>query len=81
MPLPGDQQRDAFNVVTTQVDDHPRLAASLVDRLFKQRAAMIEQLAKNRAKDFPEYKYLCGQIDGLDIAINFAQEAKRKLEA
>lgn len=80
MPLPG-EQRDAFNVVTTQVDDHPRLAATLLETLRKHRILMVETLAKNRAKDFPEYKYLCGQIDGLDIAINFAQEAKRKLEA
>lgn len=69
------------DVVTTQRDDHPRLAATLVDLLRKQRIMMVEALAKNRAKDFPEYKYLVGQIDGLDIAINFAKETQKRLEA
>lgn len=68
------------DVVTMQRDDHPRLAATMLDSLKKQRLMMIEALAKNRAKDFPEYKYLCGQIDGIDIAINFANEARKRLE-
>jgi hypothetical protein len=69
------------DVVTTQRDDHPRLAGMLLEALKKQRIMLVEALAKNRAKDFAEYKYLAGQIDGIDIAISFAKEAQKKLDA
>jgi hypothetical protein len=78
---PAGRFRQPHDVFQVSQDDHPRLAGHLLSRLQKQRAEMIENIAKNLAQDFPEYKRLCGVIEGLDIAISLAEEAKRIAEA
>ena len=60
--------------------DHPRLPMILLNVLERERAMRIESL-KGVAKDFADYRYHCGVIEGLDLAISFAKEAKKKAEA
>ena len=52
--------------------------------LFKQiddRVALLTQaLASGRAEDYAAYKYICGQIQGLDQARNAIEVLTKKLE-
>ena len=61
--------------------DHPRLAAQLLTILQKERDMRAESLVKASAKDYAEYRWYCGIIEGLDLAIASAKEAKKKAEA
>lgn len=81
MAFPGQHRRLPDEPVITAQEDHRRLPMMLLGMLQLQRADLVEMLAKGRSLDFPAYKFACGQIDGLDIAINFAQQAQKKLEA
>lgn len=86
MPIPRDEaelvQRQwgrPNEVVAMQVDDHPRLAASLLTILERERKIMAESMATVRAKDFAEYLNRLGQIEGLDIAISHTKAQASKL--
>lgn len=72
-PYPGP------DVVAMQRDDHPRLAASLLTVLERERKIMAESMATVRAKDYAEYLNRLGQIEGLDIAISHAKAQASKL--
>ena len=74
-------QRFEGEVVTTVRGDDPRLPRILLQMLKEYRAAVAENLVKGHSNDFAEYRHACGKIEGLDIAINFANQAKAKLEA
>lgn len=67
-------------VITMQAD-HQRLPGTLLAMLKEQRAKTVENFASRDAKDFAEYRFWRGQIEGLDIAISFAQQAQKKLES
>lgn len=81
--MAGDQQhfglRGQPEVVATQVDDHPRLALTVLTVLERERKILIEQLASVRAKDYAEYLGRFCQIDGLNIAISHVKEQAKKL--
>lgn len=62
-------------------EDHPRLATNLIAMLQKEHDSRAEQLVKGFPKTLEEYKYNVGIIEGLDLAMAFAKEAKRKAEA
>jgi len=61
--------------------DSRRLTMTLLQMLQAERAKQAEQLATLELKTFDEYRARRGQIEGLDIAINFCKEAQSKLEA
>jgi hypothetical protein len=78
--MPSPNRPFGETVITTQ-DDHPRLAATLIGMLKQQRATFVETIATRDAKDLAEYRFWRGQIDGLDIAISFAEKAQRQLQS
>lgn len=66
--------------------DHHQLAINLMRRLEQQRASLVEQLAKAGVsggfiKSLDDYRFHCGKIEGIDIAINLCKEAQSKLGA
>jgi hypothetical protein len=67
--------------VSLTADDHPALARTLERLLEASKADCVNFLAHNLAGSFEDYKYRCGQIDGLTIAIGLCQQARKKLEA
>ncbi len=67
--------------VATTHPDHPRMARTLLGGLQSKRAEVVESLATHDVEDFAEYRFLRGQIAGLDIAISFAKEVQAKLES
>lgn len=71
--------RDSGGVVTMQTSDHPRLAATVLTTLERERKILIDQLASVRAKDYAEYLGRFCQIDGLNIAISHVKEQAKKL--
>lgn len=66
-------------VFTAQRDDHPRLAATVLTVLERERKIMADNLVAVRAKDYSEYLNRLGQIEGLDIAISHAKDVAKKL--
>jgi len=79
-PNAGVLSLEAGDVVTTQRDDHPHLATTVVSILKRERALIAEQLAKGSVKDYPTYREIVGRIDGLDIAISHAQQVQKRLD-
>ena len=61
--------------------DSRRLTMTLLQMLQFERSKQVEELATLQLKTFDEYRARRGQIEGLDIAINFCKEAQSKLEA
>lgn len=66
-------------VLATAYGDHPGLPRLMITTLQKQRDDLLQNLPS--AKDWADFRNRVGQLDGLDIAINFANEAMKKLEA
>lgn len=67
------------DVVTAITQDHPRLAATVLTALERERKILIDQLASVRAKDYAEYLGRFCQIDGLNIAISHVKAQAEKL--
>lgn len=61
--------------------DHPRTAINLLTILQRERESRAAQLVKGFPKTLEEYKFHVGIIEGLDLAIAFAEQAKLKAEA
>lgn len=81
MPLDGLYKRLPGDPVAFTQPDHPRLPTILHELLKIERETRAAVLVKNGAKDFAEYRHLCGVIEGLDLAISLALQAKKKAEA
>lgn len=61
--------------------DHHRLNATLMQMLQTQRADFASFLAVGQGvTSYDQYRYRVGQIEGLDIAINFCKQAQEKLQ-
>lgn len=56
----------AFSVVSKEIEEH--------------RNVIAEALISGAAKDFPEYKSMCGEIRGLSLAHSFINDLVRKME-
>lgn len=56
----------AFSVVLKEIEE--------------KRDSVAQALISGAAKDFPEYKSLCGEIRGLSLAHGFITDLVRKLE-
>jgi len=56
-------------------------AFDVVLKEIKERRDIIaESLISGAAKDYPEYKSMCGEIRGLSFAHSFVNDLVRKLE-
>lgn len=60
------------------------MAATAFDVVLKEiearRESVAQALISGAAKDFPEYKSLCGEIRGLSHAYSYITDLVRKLE-
>lgn len=56
----------AFSVVLKEIEE--------------RRDAIAQALISGAAKDFPEYKSMCGEIRGLSVAHSFISDLVRRLE-
>ena len=60
------------------------MAATVFDVVLKdieeRRDAIAQALISGAAKDFPEYKSMCGEVRGLSLAHAFITDLVRKLE-
>ena len=57
---------DAMSLLTKQIEED-------LDRIN-------QSLAEGAAKDFPEYKYLCGQSWGLSRALGYVKDMEHRLQ-
>lgn len=56
-------------------------AMSLLTKQIEEDLEQITQcLAEGAAKDFPEYKYLCGQRWGLSRALGYVKDMDNRLQ-
>lgn len=46
----------------------------------ERRDAIAQALISGAAKDFPEYKSMCGEVRGLSLAHSFITDLVRKME-
>lgn len=53
----------------------------LVADLTQRKTALTTALADGAAKSFEEYKYICGEIQGLSFALMTVETLARKVEA
>lgn len=54
---------------------HALLTALLREQLNDR----LEQLATGQAEDFAAYKYLCGEIEGLNIVLGNCEIVRKKI--
>jgi len=52
----------------------------VLKELEERRNDIAQALISGAAKDFPEYRALCGEIRGLSFAHSFVNDLVRKLE-
>jgi hypothetical protein len=52
----------------------------VLKELEERRDDIAQALISGAAKDFPEYRALCGEIRGLSFAHSFVNDLVRKLE-
>ena len=52
----------------------------LTSKLEDRKKTLIEFLSQGAAKDYPEYKKMCGEIQGLTAAQEEAKDLVRKLK-
>ena len=60
------------------------MAATVFDVVLKdieeRRDVIAQALISGAAKDFPEYKSMCGEVRGLSLAHSFITDLVRKME-
>lgn len=52
----------------------------VIKELEERRDDIAQALISGAAKDFPEYKSMCGEIRGLSVAHSFITDLVRRLE-
>ncbi len=77
----GAPRLDPFPAVRTEVDDHPALAGTLLRALEEQKAQIERLMLSGQCKTFDDYRYQCGKIEGLDIAIAACKHTQSRLSA
>jgi len=80
---PYGQKRDAptpqLEPVSLAQDDHPALSRNMLRDLEAERAKEFDGLLS--ARDWADFEKRRGKIHGLDVAIVFCQEAKKRIDA
>lgn len=52
----------------------------IVERALKEHAEMLAaSLLKGQAKDWADYKYLCGEICGIQFAMDALKDARKRV--
>lgn len=69
----------AASAVRFYPTDHPALNITVKSRLEQLRREQQENLGSGIAADWPDYKYRCGQILGLSLAINMCNEVLEEM--
>lgn len=57
-----------------------KILVLLVSKFEERRQQLMEALTEGSAKDFPEYRYMCGTIRGLDAALLEVNDLLRRLK-
>lgn len=50
------------------------LVEKVIEKLLAERQEIIESLSRGCASDFSMYKYICGQIEGIDTAVELMRK-------
>lgn len=53
----------------------------LIRRVTADKIEKALQLSQGYAQDYPDYRYACGVLAGLDLALDIAEEIKKAIEA
>jgi hypothetical protein len=61
------------------LDTVSRFDYLLERELKQQKEGMVEQLVMGGTDDYADYKYLCGKIRGIQIAMDFIREIRGKV--
>lgn len=56
-------------------------AEELQSRVLKEKIEKSMELGEGLAGDFPDYRYACGVIAGMSLALDIAEEIKKEQEA
>jgi len=62
------------------MNEDARLLIIVLNQIKERESILSERLVLGGAKDFPEYRELCGNIQGLLFAQSIIQDLVRKLE-
>ena len=52
----------------------------VLDEIAEKRESIAQALISGAAKDYPEYRGMCGEIRGLSLAHSFITDLVRKIE-
>ena len=52
----------------------------VLDEIAERRESIAQALISGAAKDYPEYRGMCGEIRGLSLAHSFITDLVRKIE-
>jgi hypothetical protein len=52
----------------------------VLDEIAERRESIAQALISGAAKDYPEYRGMCGEIRGLSLAHSFITDLVRKME-
>jgi len=63
------------------MNNEEKLLQHLLDQILERERTLSESLCSGGISDFPEYKNLCGQIQGLVFAQYLIKDLVRKLES
>lgn len=53
----------------------------LQSRVLKDKIEKSMELGEGLAADFSDYRYACGVIAGMNLALDFAEDIKKELDA
>ncbi len=70
------ERRSAVSFYPT---DHPTLNITVKNRLAQMMRERQEDLALGLAQDWADYRYRCGVVQGLSLAIELCDEVFREL--
>ena len=57
-----------------------KIIGAILNEIRAKRAQLATALGSGAAKDFPEYKFICGEIRGLDAVEMYLLDLAKNLE-
>lgn len=58
--------------------DPPMVARTMRAKLIKTREQLVNAMADGYVSDFPDYRFRCGQINGIDLALAICDEITKE---
>ena len=55
-------------------------AEELKKLMEEERKALLEQLARGQIKDYPDYRYVCGNINAVEMLLVFIDKLVKRQE-